>query len=50
MEELINIKRIETNTKYRVLVNYLKLILEQSSVYIDKEKIELILKVLEEVE
>lgn len=49
MEELINIKRIETNTKYRVLVNYLKAILEQSSVYIDKEKIELILKVLEEV-
>lgn len=36
--------------KYKVLVNYLKMILEQSNVYIDKEKIELILKALEEVE
>lgn len=36
--------------KYKVLVNYLKIVVEQSSVYIDKEKIELILKVLEEVE
>ena len=36
--------------KYKVLVNYLKTILEQSNVYVDKEKIELILKALEEVE
>lgn len=34
--------------KYKVLVNYLKIVVEQSSVYIDKEKIELILKTLGE--
>lgn len=36
--------------KYKVLVNYLKIILEQGTTYDIKEKIELILKVLEEVE
>lgn len=48
MEELIRAKRIETSTKYRVLVNYLKTMVKQNTVYIDKEKIELILNVLEE--
>ena len=50
LDEMIEKPRIERNTKYKVLVNYLKVILTGSSVYIDKEKIELILKVLEEVE
>ena len=50
LDEMIEKARIERNTKYKVLVNYLKAILTGSGVYIDKEKIELILKVLEEVE
>ena len=36
--------------KYKILVNYLKIILEQEATYDIKEKIKLILKVLEEVE
>ena len=36
--------------KYKVLVNYLKIILEQDTTYDIKEKIQLILKVLEELE
>ena len=36
--------------KYKILVNYLKIILEQETTYDIKEKIKLILKVLEEVE
>lgn len=36
--------------KYKILVNYLKILIEENGVYIDKEKIQLILKSLEEVE
>ena len=36
--------------KYKVLVNYLKVIKEKSTVYIEKSDVELILKALEEVE
>lgn len=36
--------------KYKVLVNYIKIILDQDTTYDIKEKLELILKVLEEVE
>lgn len=36
--------------KYNVLVNYLKVLIVESSVYIDKEKVQLILKALGEVE
>lgn len=50
MEELINIKRIETNAKYRVLVKYLKEIVKEGSTYNVLEKLELILKCLGEME
>jgi len=36
--------------KYKVLVNYLKILVEKSTVYIEKSDVELILKALEEVE
>lgn len=36
--------------KYKVLVNYLKFLVEKSTVYIEKSDVELILKALEEVE
>lgn len=36
--------------KYKVLVNYLKILVENSTVYIEKSDVELILKALEEVE
>lgn len=50
MEELTNIKRIETNTKYRVLVNLLKELIKEGSTYNVLEKLKLILKCLEEME
>lgn len=36
--------------KYKTLVNYLKLLFEKSTVYIDKSDVELILKALEELD
>lgn len=36
--------------KYKILVNYLKILIEESGVYIEKEKVQLILKALGEVE
>ena len=41
---------IEKNAKYRVLVNYLKEIVKEGSTYNVLEKLELILKCLEETE
>ena len=42
-------KRIEKNTKYRILVNYLKGLTEKEA-YINSDEIKKILKALEEVE
>lgn len=36
--------------KYKILVNYLKILIEKNTVYIDIDKIQLILEALEEVE
>jgi hypothetical protein len=36
--------------KYKTLVTYLKILLESKETFIDREKIEIILKALEEVE
>lgn len=37
--------------QYKILVNYLKILIKENSTFIDKEKIELILKAMnEEVE
>lgn len=36
--------------KYKILVNYLKILIEKNTVYIDLDKIQLILEALEEVE
>lgn len=49
MEEAIRNKRIEKNTKYRILVNYLKGLIEKEA-YINSDEIKKILKALEEVE
>lgn len=49
MGEIIEIKRIEKSTKYRVLVNYLKELIEKES-YVNVEELKKILKALEEVE
>lgn len=35
--------------KYKTLVNYLKILIEENTVYINKSDVELILKALEEV-
>lgn len=48
MNKIIENKRIEKNTKYRILVNYLKRSIEKE-VYINREEIKKILKALEEV-
>ena len=49
MEEMIRAKRIETSTKYRTLVNYLKELIGKET-FINTEEIKKILKALEEVE
>ena len=49
MEEAIRNKRLEKSTKYKILVNYLKELIEKES-YISSEEIKKILKALEEVE
>lgn len=49
MEEVISNKRIEKSIKYRILVNYLKELIEKEA-YISSEEIKKILKSLEEVE
>lgn len=49
MEEVISYKRIEKSIKYRILVNYLKELIEKEA-YISSEEIKKILKALEEVE
>ena len=36
--------------KYKILVNYLKILIEKNTIYIDIDKIQLILEALEEVE
>lgn len=36
--------------KYKILVNYLKILIEKDENYIDTNKVKLILKALEEVE
>lgn len=50
MDEMVRNKRIEKSTKYRVLVNYLKELIEKEQYFIQVEKIKEILKALEEVE
>lgn len=53
MDELIKSKRIENNTKYKVLVNYLKDLIDVEEGYtaiITAKDIRRILKSLEEVE
>ena len=49
MEEAIRNKRLEKSTKYKILVNYLKELIEKEA-YISSEEIKKILKALEEVE
>lgn len=49
MDEMARNIRIEKNTKYRVLVNYLKELIEKEA-YINSDEIKKILKALEEVE
>ena len=49
MDEIVRAKRIENSTKYRILVNYLKELIEKEA-YISSEEIKKILKALEEVE
>ena len=49
MDEMLRIKRIERNAKYRILVIYLKQLIEKEA-YISSEEIKKILKALEEVE
>ena len=50
MDEMVRTKRIEKSTKYKVLVNYLKELIEKEQYFIQEEKIKEILKALEEVE
>jgi hypothetical protein len=41
----------ETQTKYNILINYLKILLQEGKTFIDREKLELILNAMsEEVE
>lgn len=49
MDEIIRNKRLEISTKYKVLVNYLKELIEKEA-YINSDEIKKILKALEEVE
>lgn len=49
MDEMLRAKRIEKSTKYRILVIYLKQIIEREA-YINSDEIKKILKALEEVE
>ena len=49
MEEMIKAKRIETSTKYRILVIYLKELVGKEA-FINSEEIKKILKALEEAE
>ena len=49
MNEIIEDKRIEKSTKYRVLVNYLKELIEKES-YVNVKELTKILKALGEVE
>ena len=49
MEEKIENVRIEKNTKYRILINYLKGAIEREA-YISSEEIKKLLKAFEEVE
>lgn len=48
MNEITENKRIEKSTKYSVLVNYLKELIEKES-YVNVEELKKILKALEEV-
>ena len=49
MDELIEKKRVEKVTKYKILVNYLKEAINKEA-YINSDEIKKILKALEEVE
>lgn len=49
MNEIIENKRIEKSTKYRILVNYLNELIKKET-YINSDEIKKILKALEEVE
>ena len=49
MEEMLRAKRIESSTKYRTLVNYLKEIIGKET-FINSEEIKKILKALEEID
>ena len=49
MDEMLRTKRIEKSTKYRILVIYLKQLIEKEA-YISSDEIKKILKALEEVE
>lgn len=49
MEDLARYKRIEKSTKYKILVNYLKGLIDKEA-YINSDEIKKILKALEEVE
>ena len=49
MDEAIRYKRTEKSIKYKILVNYLKGLIEKEA-YINSEEIKKILKALEEVE
>lgn len=49
IEDLQKRCRLENSTKYRILVNYLKELIEKEA-YINSEEIKKILKALEEVE
>ncbi len=49
MDEMIRNGRIEKSTKYRILVNYLKELIQKEA-YINSDEVKKILKALEEVE
>lgn len=49
MKEAIRCKRIEKSTKYKILVRYLKELIEKEA-FINSDEIKKILKALEEVE
>jgi len=49
MEDALDIISTEKGTKYKILVNYLKGLIDKEA-YINSEKIKEILKALEEVE
>ena len=48
-EYMTELKAIESNTKYKTLVNYLKGLIDKEA-YINSDEIKKILKALEEVE